>query len=234
MQPTDAFIFESPRSQTRTAILLFLSGIALFVVVLGLMALLALPRGDAAKSDRPPVAPIGLAIVGVALISAAIMKVRHSQRIALTRAGLQPIDRDRVLLANGAEDTALVYVVPQLCVGPLCVANMRVLAGVEGLLGTDFLKAAHDKPGTLNVGTNSIVLSPVPYGVNGSNTNHYLYISGGTGAAEAVPITGGSAVSGAASGSIYVTCANAHSGAWTIATATGGIQEAIYFAGPLN
>ena len=63
----------------------------------------------------------------------------------LTRAGLQPIDRDPVRLANGAEDTALVYVVPQLCVGPLCVTDMRVLAGVEGLLGTDFLRAAQAK-----------------------------------------------------------------------------------------
>jgi hypothetical protein len=83
--------------------------------------------------------------------------------------------------------------------------------------------------GTLNVGTNSITLTPVPLGVNGADTNHYLRISGGTGAPEAVLITGGNAVSGAASGTIFVTCANAHSGAWTIQSATSGIQEAIVF-----
>ncbi|HZO57460.1 MAG TPA: hypothetical protein VFB63_32410, partial [Bryobacteraceae bacterium] len=54
--------------------------------------------------------------------------------------------------------------------------------------------------GSLSVGSNTITLSPVPDGVNGSNSDHYLYISGGVGTAEAVLITGGSAVSGAASG----------------------------------
>jgi hypothetical protein len=63
----------------------------------------------------------------------------------LARAGLAPIGRDRVLLANGSLDAVPVCVVAELCVGPLCAANMRVLAGppgIEGLLGTDFLKAA--------------------------------------------------------------------------------------------
>lgn len=88
--------------------------------------------------------------------------------------------------------------------------------------------------GSLIVGNNSITLSPVPAGINGTNTNHYLYISGGTGAAEAVPITGGTAVSGAASGTVIVTCANAHSGAWTIRSATAGIQEAAWALAPLG
>lgn len=81
--------------------------------------------------------------------------------------------------------------------------------------------------GSLAAGNNSITLSPVPKGVNGTDQNHYLYISGGAGAAEPVLITGGSAVSGAASGQININCANAHSGAWTIKSATAGIQEAI-------
>jgi hypothetical protein len=81
--------------------------------------------------------------------------------------------------------------------------------------------------GSLVAGNNSILLSPVPKGVNGSDQFHYLYISGGTGAAEAVLITGGTAVSGAASGSMIVNCANTHTGAWTIQSASAGIQEAI-------
>lgn len=84
-------------------------------------------------------------------------------------------------------------------------------------------------PGSsLNSGSNPITLSPVPLGVNGSDVGHYVYISGGTGgAAEAVLITGGTAVAGAASGTIIVSCANSHSGTWTVSSATGGIQEAI-------
>lgn len=85
--------------------------------------------------------------------------------------------------------------------------------------------------GSLVVGNNVITLSPVPYGINGSNQNHYVYVSGGTGAAEACLITGGTAVSGAASGTLIINCANAHSGAWTVGTATAGIQEAVHVAG---
>jgi len=81
--------------------------------------------------------------------------------------------------------------------------------------------------GSLTPGNQVIMLSPVPQGVNGTDANHYLYISGGTGAAEAVLITGGTAVSGAASGTVIVTCANSHSGAWTIQSASGGIYESI-------
>jgi hypothetical protein len=78
-------------------------------------------------------------------------------------------------------------------------------------------------PGVNNV----ITVAPVPAGVNGSDKSHYLWVSGGTGAAEAVLITGGSAVAGAASGTLIIQCLNNHSGAWTIQTATAGIQEAI-------
>jgi len=74
--------------------------------------------------------------------------------------------------------------------------------------------------------TNVVTLSPVPQGVSGTDTNHYLYISGGVGTAEPVLITGGSAVSGAASGTITFVPAYGHSGAWTIQSATAGIQEA--------
>src|SRR5215831_2149944 len=81
--------------------------------------------------------------------------------------------------------------------------------------------------GSLIVGLNTITLSPVPQGLSGSDTGHYLYISGGTGTAEAVLISGGTAVSGGASGTVIVSCANTHSGAWTIQSATAGIQEAI-------
>src|SRR5215472_3634692 len=68
------------------------------------------------------------------------------------------------------------------------------------LIATQFAFTPQTPGGALGIGNNVITLAPVPAGVNGTNSNHYLYISGGTGAAEAVLITGGTAVSGAASG----------------------------------
>lgn len=72
----------------------------------------------------------------------------------------------------------------------------------------------------------AITLNPCPIGVSGSDTNHYLYLTAGTGTSEIVPITGGTCVSGASSGTITVTPAYGHSGLWTVQSATGGIQEA--------
>ncbi len=74
----------------------------------------------------------------------------------------------------------------------------------------------------------TVTLGPVPAGVNGTDTHHYLYISGGTGTAEAVLITGGTALSGAPIGTVTFTPANNHSGEWTISSASHGIVEAMY------
>lgn len=90
-----------------------------------------------------------------------------------------------------------------------------------------YMFAAQSPGGSLNAGLNVITLAPVPQGIYGTSLGHPLYISGGTGAAEAVTIGGGTAVAGASSGTVIVTCVNAHSGAWTIGSASGGIQEAI-------
>lgn len=107
-------------------------------------------------------------------------------------------------------------------------------AGAGAINAATYNFAAQAPGGNLVVGNNVITLSPVPRGVNGSNTFHYLYVSGGTGAAEAVLITGGTAVSGAPSGTLFINCANAHSGAWTIRSATAGIQEALWEVVPTN
>jgi hypothetical protein len=73
----------------------------------------------------------------------------------------------------------------------------------------------------------SVTLTPCPLGVAGADSNHYVYLSGGTGTAESVLITGGTCTSGASSGTVTLTPANAHSGSWSLATASAGIQEAI-------
>lgn len=87
--------------------------------------------------------------------------------------------------------------------------------------------SAQTPGGSLVVGNNSVELAPVPLGVNGTNSNHYLYVSGGTGTAEACLITGGTAVAGMPSGHVIIDCDYTHTGAWTIQSATAGIQEAI-------
>jgi hypothetical protein len=82
--------------------------------------------------------------------------------------------------------------------------------------------------GSLSVGSNTVTLLGVcPFGVNGSDTNHYLYISGGNGTAEAVLLTGGTATAGNTGGTLIFTAAYNHTGVWTITSATSGIQEDI-------
>jgi hypothetical protein len=101
------------------------------------------------------------------------------------------------------------------------------LANVNGRYSSAYIFDAQTPGGSLIAGNNSITMTPVPSGVNGTDTYHYLYVSGGTGTAESCLITGGTGVAGDASGSIIINCANTHSGAWTIQSATAGIQEAI-------
>ncbi len=80
----------------------------------------------------------------------------------------------------------------------------------------------------------TVALSPCPVGVSGTHTiaghlPHLLFVSGGTGTAEAVAITGGTCVgNGVAGGTVTFTPANSHSGAWTVKSNTTGVQEAIY------
>ncbi len=95
------------------------------------------------------------------------------------------------------------------------------------LLSASYNFTAQAPGGSLTAATPAtITLSPVPGGVNGANTNYYIYLSGGTGTPEACLVTGGTAVSGGASGTILCTPANSHSGAWTVSSASGGIAEA--------
>ena len=80
---------------------------------------------------------------------------------------------------------------------------------------------------SLIAGNNTLTMNPVPNGVNGSDANHRLNVSAGTGGSEGCLITGGSGQSGQPSGQIIINCANTHSGSWTIQSAAGGIPEAI-------
>lgn len=86
--------------------------------------------------------------------------------------------------------------------------------------------AAQTPGGTLTAGVAATIpLAPVPIGF--ATSNYYLYVQGGTGAPEAVLVTGGTGVSGAATGTATFTPANNHSGLFTVTSATAGIQEAL-------
>lgn len=109
-------------------------------------------------------------------------------------------------------------------------ANLANIPTSPFLLSTAFKFTPQIPGGSLVIGSNTITLSPVPVGVNGSNVNHWIYISNGTGTAEACLVTGGTAVSGGTTGTLVFTCAHTHSGAWTIESASAGIREAILSA----
>jgi hypothetical protein len=80
--------------------------------------------------------------------------------------------------------------------------------------------------GTITAGVSkTVTVTPCAVGVAGSNVNYWVYISNGTGTAEAVKVTGGSCTSGLASGSLIFTSTYSHSGTWTIGSATGGVGE---------
>jgi hypothetical protein len=112
-----------------------------------------------------------------------------------------------------------------------------LLAASAYTQGTDYVAQVRNKPtvdarqynwapqhpgGTLSSGSNTITLNPMPLGINSLSVGtSWVYISSGTGTAEAAPITG------VTSSTVTVTIANTHSGAWSVQSANAGIQEAL-------
>ncbi len=118
--------------------------------------------------------------------------------------------------------------------------NANLTANLEWAPQAVFVSTPYNWTGqqpftSLSIGANTITLTPCPKGVQGTATWTQLYILGGTGAAEAVPVTGGTCTGdGITTGTVIVICANTHTGAWEIVSATSGIQEAINDAGTGN
>jgi len=82
--------------------------------------------------------------------------------------------------------------------------------------------------GSVAVGANSKTLTPCPEGVAPLTPHHAVRIANGVGTAETVLLAG---VTGSGSScTITFTAANTHSGAYTIASASDGLQEAIILA----
>lgn len=95
------------------------------------------------------------------------------------------------------------------------------------LTASNFVFTPQSPGGTILAGiTNTITLTPVPLGVNGTDVGHNLYLSTCSSGAQKVLITGGTAVGGASSGTITFTPANSCTAGWAISTATGGVAEA--------
>lgn len=106
-------------------------------------------------------------------------------------------------------------------------ANLSNVPVSPLIASTNFNFSPRTPGGSLNIGANTITMNPMPPGITAASitAGAQLLITGGMGTQEAVPIIGWSSTS------VTVTCANTHSGAWTIGSASSGIQEAIIFAG---
>lgn len=110
---------------------------------------------------------------------------------------------------------------------PIVSINNFTFSGASGISASAYNFTALSPAGTLTAATPATVtLTPVPLGVNGSDTFHYLYIPTCSGGAQKVLITGGAAVSGSASGTITFTPTNSCTAGWTLTSASSGIQEA--------
>jgi len=77
----------------------------------------------------------------------------------------------------------------------------------------------------IQVGANTVALTPCPKGVNGTDLWHFLYISG-AGTPEAVLMTGGDCRGGMSKGTVTFSAAYPHPAGYQIGSATGGVQEA--------
>lgn len=85
---------------------------------------------------------------------------------------------------------------------------------------------------SLSVGSNNVTIPVAPLGLydNSDLLAYYgWYTSGGTGTAEVCSVTATTCNPGSTSCSVTVSCGHTHSGAYTFASANGGIHEAANF-----
>jgi hypothetical protein len=98
-----------------------------------------------------------------------------------------------------------------------------------------YWKQSPTTPAALSPGAVTVTLSPCPQGflntINGTNSNHWIYVDSATGDAqqpgEPVLITGENCTAGSASGTITFSVAYAHAAGYALESGTGGIKEAV-------
>jgi hypothetical protein len=91
---------------------------------------------------------------------------------------------------------------------------------------TDFAWTQTAAADLSTAGAKTISLGSCPPGVVAAEPWYYVYIAG-TGTAEAVRVTGGTCTGNGSAGTLQFTTANAHPAGYTIASASGGLQEAL-------
>jgi hypothetical protein len=105
-----------------------------------------------------------------------------------------------------------------------------VTAGMQAVkYATDFSWSQSPATDLSTAGTKTVNLAVCPAGVTATEPWYYVYISG-TGTAEAVLVNGGTCIGNGQAGTLQVTTLNAHPAGYTIASASGGLQEALIAA----
>jgi hypothetical protein len=105
-----------------------------------------------------------------------------------------------------------------------------VTAGMQAVkYATDFNWSQLPSTDLSTPGVKTVNLPTCAAGVTGTEPWYYVYISG-TGAAEAVLVTGGSCTGNGQSGTLQFTTLNAHPAGYAITSASGGLQEALIVA----
>ena len=94
---------------------------------------------------------------------------------------------------------------------------------------TDFAWSQSPSADLSTAGAKTVTLTGCPTGVTGSEPQYYVYISG-TGTAEAALVTGGTCAGNGLSGTLQFTTANPHASGYTVASASGGLQESLIAA----
>jgi hypothetical protein len=119
-------------------------------------------------------------------------------------------------------DTASGSYIPKASAG----GGGGLTAGMSAVkYATDFAWTQSPTADLSSPGLKTVTLSSCPAGVTGSEPWYYVYVSG-TGAAEAVKVTGGTCAGDLGAGTLVFTTVNAHGAGYTVGSASGGLQEA--------
>ncbi len=94
---------------------------------------------------------------------------------------------------------------------------------------TDFLWTQSSSTDLSVAGAKTLSLASCPAGVTGTEPQYWIYIAG-TGTPESAQVTGGTCSGNGQPGTLQFTTANAHSAGYTVASASGGLQEALIVA----
>lgn len=107
-------------------------------------------------------------------------------------------------------------------------ANLANLPTVLGFDPRTYDFAPQTPGGSISVGANTVNMNPCPLGLKKTGfATSVFYLSGGTGTPEPARATGGTCPEGGGgTGTIIFNAVNTHTGAWTIRSATSGIDLA--------